>query len=64
MTEHEGGVSINHNPAWDTERDEVGEEAGTVREKGEDPSPADRGKASPAENAAAIDLDTARDRAS
>jgi hypothetical protein len=42
MTKHSGGATINRGPAPEPDRDEVGEVAGNVREKGGDPSPDDR----------------------
>lgn len=60
MTRKSGGPTINSGPAPEPERDEAGEVAGSVREKGEDPSPDDRerGETSDAEDC------TAHDRAS
>ena len=66
MTKHSGGATINRGPAPEPDRDRVGEVAGNVRAKGEDPSPDDRerGETSSADGAASAGLDTARDRAS
>ncbi len=66
MTKHKGGPTINRGPAPEARRDDVGEVAGNVREKGEDPSPDDRerGETSSADDPAPVDLDTAHDRAS
>ena len=60
MTRNSGGPTINRGPAPEPDRDTVGEVAGNVREKGEDPSPDDRerGETSDAEDC------TAHDRAS
>jgi hypothetical protein len=60
MTSKSGGPTINQGPAPRKDRDEVGEVAGNVREKGQDPSPddRDRGETSDAEDC------TAHDRAS
>jgi hypothetical protein len=60
MTRKSGGATINRGPAPAPERDEVGEVAGNVRRKGEDPSPDDRERG---ETSAADDC-TAHDRAS
>ena len=70
MTKHSGGGTINQGGAsrpTQEERDsEFADIAGNAAEKGEEPSPAsrDRGEASSAEDAAPIDLDSVRDRAS
>ncbi|HEX8240393.1 MAG TPA: hypothetical protein VF574_11705 [Allosphingosinicella sp.] len=66
MTKHSGGDTINGGPAPGTGRDEVGEVAGNVRQKDEDPSPDNRGRGetSGADEAAPVDLDSAHDRAS
>lgn len=66
MTKNSGGATINRGPAPEPDRDEVGEVAGNVREKGEDASPddRDRGETSSADNPSPVDLDTAHDRAS
>ena len=58
MTKHSGGPTINRGPASEKERDEVGEVAGNVREKGQDPSPDDRDRGETAESDC-----TAHDRA-
>ena len=60
MTSKSGGATINRGPAPRPDRDKVGEVAGNVREKGEDPSPDDRerGETSDADGC------TAHDRAS
>ena len=64
MTKHSGGATINRGPARPPERDEVGEVAGNVREKGEDPSPDDRDRGEISSADAPVDLDCAHDRAS
>lgn len=57
MTRKTGGATINRGPAPEADRDEVGEVAGNVREKGEDPSPDDRerGETSDADGCTAHD---------
>jgi hypothetical protein len=65
MTRPGGGDTINRGPA--PRRDEPAPEAaGNARERGGDPSPDDRerGETSAADPPAAVDLDTARERAS
>ena len=66
MSKNTSGVTVNAGPAPEPDRDEVGEVAGNVREKGQDPSPddRDRGETSSADHRAPVDLDTVRDRAS
>jgi hypothetical protein len=70
MTKHSGGATINQGGASKPTEDERDREfegiAGNAREKGEKPSPGDRdrGETSTADDPSAIDLDTARDRAS
>ncbi|HEX8621155.1 MAG TPA: hypothetical protein VF718_04225 [Allosphingosinicella sp.] len=44
MTKQSGGDTVDRGPAREPGRDEVGEVAGTVRGKGGDPSPDDRGR--------------------
>ena len=58
MSKKTSGVTVNAGPAPEPDRDDVGEVAGNVCEKGEDPSPddRDRGESSAADS-------TARDRA-
>jgi hypothetical protein len=70
MTKHSGGPTINQGGASKPTQGERDREfagiAGNAAGKGEKPSPADRdrGESSSADDPAAIDLDTARDRAS
>jgi len=70
MTRNSGGPTINQGGASKPAQDERDREfagiTGNAREKGEDPSPddRDRGETSSADDPAAIDLDTAHDRAS
>jgi hypothetical protein len=60
MTKQSGGDTVNSGPAPGPERDRVGEVAGNVREKGQDPSPDDRERGETSE----ADDCTAHDRAS
>ena len=57
MTRNSGGPTVNQGPAPEPGRDEVGQVAGNVREKGQDPSPDDRerGETSEAEDCTAHD---------
>ena len=57
MTRKSGGPTVNTGPAHEPERDPVGEVAGNVREKGQDPSPDDRerGESSDADGCTAHD---------
>ena len=66
MTKRSGGDTINRGPAPRQGRDDGAAVAGNARERGEDPSPGDRerGETSSADPPAALDLDTAHDRAS
>jgi len=65
MTKNSGGPTINQGPSPEPDRDTVGEVAGNVREKGEDPSPddRDRGETASAESSPPVDT-AAHDRAS
>ena len=60
MTRHSGGATINRGPAREPDRDEAGEVAGNARNKGEDPSPDERGRGEESE----ADGRAAHDRAS
>jgi len=64
MTKRSGGDTVNSGPAPNPGKDEVGDVAGNVREKGEDPSPddRDRGEVSGADPAPS-DAGSVRDRA-
>lgn len=70
MTKNSGGATINQGGASKPTQEERAAEfddiAGNVAEKGEKPSPSsrERGETNSAEPGGAIDLDTARDRAS
>lgn len=70
MTKDSGGPTIDQGGASTPAKDERDREsagnAGNAIEKGETPSPADRGRGetSAADGQPPIDLDTARDRAS
>jgi hypothetical protein len=70
MTRHSGGPTINQGGASKPTEDERDREfagiTGNAAAKGEKPSPGDRdrGETSSADDPAAIDLDTAHDRAS
>ena len=70
MTKDRESETINQGGASKPTREERDREfagiTGNAREKGEDPSPddRDRGETSSADDCAAIDLDTAHDRAS
>ena len=70
MTKNSGGPTINQGGASKPIREERDREfagiAGNAAQKGEKPSPGDRerGETSSADDPAAIDLDTAHDRAS
>ncbi|HEY5723210.1 MAG TPA: hypothetical protein VIT45_12895 [Allosphingosinicella sp.] len=59
-----GGDTINSGPASGRDQD-VPDMIGNARRKGEDPSPddRDRGETSKAEPSAAVDMETARERA-
>jgi hypothetical protein len=70
MTKNSGGATINQGGASKPTAEERDREfdgiTGNVAERGEKPSPGDRarGETNTAESGGAIDLDTARDRAS
>jgi hypothetical protein len=70
MTKHSGGTTINRGGAAEPTREERDREfdpiAGNAAEKGGKPSPGDRdrGETSSTDDPAAIDFDTAHDRAS
>ena len=62
-TGHEN--TVNQGPAPDKRREEDADITGNVKEKGQDPSPGDRGRGetSDADRSNAVDADTAHERA-